>query len=82
MLKEIWDKLKKNSSKELIFCLICLDITYSYLLTFLFKRYLITLNFGIMDENGNILQINEVFMNENKGKNQYYPRKYSVKFKL
>ena len=35
-----------------------------------------------MDENGNILQINEVFMNENKGKNQYYPRKYSVKFKL
>ena len=70
MLKEIWDKSKRNSSKELIFCLICLDITYSYLLTFWFRRYLVTLNFVIMDEDFNNLQINEVFMNENKGKNR------------
>ena len=35
-----------------------------------------------MDENGNILQINEVCMNENKGKNRYYPRKYTVNFML
>jgi hypothetical protein len=70
MLKEIWDKLRRNSSKELIFCLICLDITYSYLLLFWFRQYLVTLNFEIMDEDFNNLQINEVFMNENKGKNR------------
>ena len=70
MLKEIWDKSKRNSSKELIFCLICLDITYSYLLLFWFRQYLVTLNFEIMDEDFNNLQINEVFMNENKGKNR------------
>ena len=70
MLKEIWDKLKRNSSKELIFCLICLDITYSYLLLFWFRQYLVTLNFEIMDKDCNNLQINEVFMNENKGKNR------------